>query len=47
MQGIGKALDDFPCLLGRHEDGLVIRGGAGLDGKHGVILHELMQGPMR
>ena len=44
MQWIGKALDDFPGLLGRHEDGLVIGSGAGLDRQHRVVLHELVQG---
>ena len=45
MERIGKALDDLPCLPRRHEDGLVIRGGASFDRQHRVILHELMQGP--
>ena len=45
MERIGKALDDLPCLLRRHEDGLVIRSGASFDRQHRVILHELMQGP--
>ena len=44
MQWINKALDDFPGLFGGNEDGLVIGSGAGLDGKHRVVLHELVQG---
>ena len=44
MQRISKALDDFPCLFRSHEDGLVIGRGASFDGKHRVVLHELVQG---
>ena len=44
VQWISKALDDLPGLLGSDKDGLVIRSGAGLDGKHRVVLHELVQG---
>ena len=44
MQRISKALDDLPCLFRGYEDGLVVGGGAGFDGEHRVVLHELVQG---
>ena len=44
MQRISKAPDDLPCLFRGYEDGLVIGGGAGFDGEHWVVLHELVQG---
>ena len=43
MQRISQALDNLQCLFWRHENGLVIRGGAGFYGKHWVVLYELVQ----